>query len=37
MYFGAESQNWDEDVFFYRVGIAKRLWEKGVGKSIFTT
>jgi hypothetical protein len=32
MVFGAEAAKWDEELFFYRVGIALKWWEKGVGR-----
>lgn len=34
MWFGPESLKWDEELFYYRVGIALELWKKGVGKSL---
>jgi hypothetical protein len=34
MWFGAEALKWSDDTFFYRTGIALRLWEKGVGRGI---
>ena len=33
MWFGAEALKWDEELFYYRTGIALMLWEKGVGKT----
>jgi hypothetical protein len=30
--FGAESEKWDEEVFFYRTGIALDWWKKGIGR-----
>jgi hypothetical protein len=32
MWFGSESLKWSDDIFYYRTGIALKLWEKGVGK-----
>jgi hypothetical protein len=34
MWFGSEALQWPEEVFYYRTGIALKLWEKGVGKSM---
>jgi hypothetical protein len=33
MWFGTEALQWPEEVFYYRTGIALKLWEKGVGKT----
>jgi hypothetical protein len=30
MAFGAESAKWEDEVFFYRTGIALEWWKKGV-------
>lgn len=30
--FGAESAKWDDELFFYRCGIAMRDWKQGNGQ-----
>lgn len=32
MVFGASAEQWDEEIFYYRTGIAMKLWEDGVGR-----
>lgn len=34
MWFGGEALKWEDDLFFYRTGIALKWWEKGVGKQL---
>jgi hypothetical protein len=34
MYFGNELLKENEDLFYYRTGIALKLWEQGVGKTV---
>lgn len=35
MWFGSELLERDEELFYYRTGVALKLWEKGVGKGVF--
>jgi len=35
MQFGAEALKWDEELFYYRTGIAIQWWKNGVGKRGF--
>jgi len=35
MWFGNEALKENEDLFYYRTGIALKLWEKGVGRPLF--
>lgn len=30
--FGAEAEQWPEEVFYYRTGIALKMWEEGFGR-----
>ena len=32
MWFGSEALKWDDEMFYYRTGIAINWWKKGVGK-----
>jgi hypothetical protein len=34
MWFGSEALKWEDELFYYRTGIALQLWKKGVGKSL---
>ncbi|MCC8146451.1 MAG: hypothetical protein LIO93_08460 [Bacteroidales bacterium] len=31
--FGAAASGWDDDLFYFRTGIALQLWKKGIGKN----
>jgi hypothetical protein len=30
--FGAGAEQWPEEVFYYRVGVALKMWEDGFGR-----
>nr|DAS61659.1 MAG TPA: hypothetical protein [Caudoviricetes sp.] len=34
MYFGSEMLRENEELFYFRTGIALKLWEQGVGRGI---